>query len=60
MTIIPAIVMGGRAIASVDEAAANGIEFVALSAAVWDHPVGPGAAVAEVAERLARVREAAA
>ena len=60
VTIIPAIVMGGRALASVDEAAANGIEFVALSAAVWDDPRGPAAAVAEVAERLARVREPAA
>jgi thiamine-phosphate pyrophosphorylase len=60
VTIIPAIVMGGRALASVEEATANGIEFVALSAAVWDHPEGPGAAVANVAERLARLREAAA
>lgn len=55
VTIIPAMIMGGRSIASVDEAAAAGIGFVALSAAVWDDPRGPGAAVAEAAERLAHV-----
>jgi thiamine-phosphate pyrophosphorylase len=55
VTIIPAVVMGGRSIASVDDAAAEGIGFVALSAAVWDDPRGPSAAVAEAAERLARV-----
>ncbi|MCC6982720.1 MAG: thiamine phosphate synthase [Bauldia sp.] len=50
---IPAMVMGGGALASVAEAAAAGIEFVALRSAVWDHPDGPGAAVAE-ANRLIR------
>jgi thiamine-phosphate pyrophosphorylase len=60
VTIVPAIVMGGRKLASVEEAAANGVEFVALSSAVWDDPRGPAAAVAEVAERLATVREPAA
>jgi thiamine-phosphate pyrophosphorylase len=60
VTVIPAIVMGGRKLASVDEATANGIEFVALSSAVWGDARGPSAAVAEVAERLAKVRETAA
>ena len=60
VTIIPAIVMGGRKLASVDEAAANGIAFVALSSAIWDDARGPAAVVAEVAERLAMVREPAA
>jgi thiamine-phosphate pyrophosphorylase len=50
---IPAMVMGGGALASVTEAAAAGVEFVALRSAVWDHPDGPGAAVAE-ANRLIR------
>jgi thiamine-phosphate pyrophosphorylase len=45
--------MGGAAIASVKEAAAQGIEFVALSSAVWNHPKGPSAAVADAVERLA-------
>jgi thiamine-phosphate pyrophosphorylase len=53
VTVIPAIVMGGAAIASVEEAAAQGIEFVALSSAVWNHPKGPSAAVADAVERLA-------
>lgn len=53
VTVIPAIVMGGRSLASVDEAVRNGIEFVALSEAVWSHPKSPAAAVAEVSERLA-------
>jgi thiamine-phosphate pyrophosphorylase len=60
VTVIPAIVMGGRALASVEEAAAEGIEFVALSAAVWDDPRGPRAAVADACERLAAQRERAA
>jgi thiamine-phosphate pyrophosphorylase len=58
--VIPAIVMGGRTLASVDEAAEAGIEFVALSSAVWNDARSPAAAVAEVAERLASVRERAA
>ena len=60
VTVIPAIVMGGRTLASVDEAARNQIDFVALSSAVWADARGPSAAVAEVAERLAAAREPAA
>lgn len=60
VTIVPAMVMGGQALASVAEAASNGIAFVALSDAVWNDPRGAGAAVAEVAERLATIREATA
>lgn len=60
VTVIPAIVMGGRALASVEEAARNEIEFVALSSAIWTDARGPSAAVAEVAERLAAAREPAA
>lgn len=48
--VIPAIVMAGRALASVSEAAATGAEFVALARAVFD-AADPGAAVAE-ANRL--------
>ncbi len=60
VALIPAIVMGGRALASVEEAAAAGIEFVALSGAVWDDPRGPAKAVAEAVERLAGMRVPAA
>jgi thiamine-phosphate pyrophosphorylase len=60
VTVIPAIVMGGRTLSSVREAAAAGIEFVALAKAVWDDPRGPRAAVAEASEYLAKSGEAAA
>jgi thiamine-phosphate pyrophosphorylase len=60
VAVIPSIVMGGRALGSVDEAARAGIEFVALASAVWEHGKGPAAAVAEVAERLASTVEPAA
>ena len=60
VTVIPAIVMGGGTLSSVREAAAAGIEFVALSKAVWDDPRGPRAAVAEACEHLAESGEAAA
>jgi thiamine-phosphate pyrophosphorylase len=60
VTVIPAIVMGGRTLASVREAARENIEFVALARAVWDDPRGPRAAVAEACELLALSGEAAA
>jgi thiamine-phosphate pyrophosphorylase len=47
------MVMGGRSLASVEEAARNGIEFVALSRAVFEDPRGPAAAVEEANRRLA-------
>ncbi len=50
---IPAVVMGGRSVASVVEAAEAKIEFVALRSAVWEHPEGPAAAVAEANRILA-------
>jgi thiamine-phosphate pyrophosphorylase len=55
---IPAVVMGGRALESVSAASVAGIEFVALRDAVWNHPEGPAAAVAE-ANRLISVTEPA-
>lgn len=54
---IPAIVMGGRDLASVREAVEARIEFIALRRAVWDHPAGPEAAIAE-ASRLVLALEA--
>ncbi len=42
---IPAVIMAGRALESIAEAAATGAGFVALHDAVWAHPEGPGAAV---------------
>jgi thiamine-phosphate pyrophosphorylase len=53
--VIPAIVMGGGTIASVETAARAGIEFVALSRAVFADPRGPAAAVEDANIRLARL-----
>jgi thiamine-phosphate pyrophosphorylase len=51
---IPAVVMAGSAIGSVAAVAATGADFVALHAACWDHPDGPGAAVAAALEMVSR------
>jgi thiamine-phosphate pyrophosphorylase len=60
VAVIPAMVMGGAAVASVEEAADAGIDFVALRAAVWNDPRGPAAAVADANARLALSRKAVA
>jgi thiamine-phosphate pyrophosphorylase len=54
---IPAMVMGGHSLDSVVEARDAGVDFVALSRAVWDAPAGPGAAVREVGRLLGAARE---
>ncbi|WP_333823747.1 thiamine phosphate synthase [Pinisolibacter sp.] len=51
----PVVVLAGSDLASLDAAAATGAEFVALRDAVWSHPEGPAAAVAEATRRLAAV-----
>jgi len=53
---IPAMVMGGRVLGSVIEAVDARVEFVALRDAVWLHPDGAPAAVAE-ANRLIAARQ---
>jgi thiamine-phosphate pyrophosphorylase len=58
VALVPAVVMGGRVIASVGEAAAAGIDFVALRDAVWNDPRGPAAAVAEANGLLASTARA--
>lgn len=58
--VIPAVVMGGRAINSVETAARAGVEFVALSRAVFADPRGPARAVEEANLRLGRIAEATA
>ena len=42
---IPAVIMAGRSLASVGDAAATGAAFVAVNEAVWGHSSGPGEAV---------------
>lgn len=49
---VPAIALAGSDLASVDDLAETGVEFVALRAAVWEHPEGPRAAVAGANARL--------
>lgn len=45
---IPCVAIGGITAATAGEMARAGADFVAVSAAVWDHPQGPGAGVAEI------------
>ena len=54
---IPAIVMGGSDLASIGEAAAARVEFIALRSAIWTHPDGPAAAI-ESAHRLVLAAQA--
>jgi thiamine-phosphate pyrophosphorylase len=49
---IPAVVMAGRSLSSVGEAAATGAAFVALHEAVWSHPGGAGEAVGRAVEAV--------
>ena len=49
---IPAVMMAGRSLDSVAEAAATGAAFVALHDAVWSHAGGPGEAVRRAAAAL--------
>jgi len=60
VALIPAVVMGGNTLQSVDAARAGRIDFVALRHAVWDDPRGPAAAVADANARLTLREEAAA
>jgi thiamine-phosphate pyrophosphorylase len=52
MTEVPAVIMAGRSIDSVADAAATGAEFVALHDAVWSHAGGPAEAVRLAAAML--------
>lgn len=56
---VPAVVMAGRSLASVGEAAATGADFVGVGDAVWSHPDGPAAAVSAASNILQRGRQAA-
>jgi thiamine-phosphate pyrophosphorylase len=54
MTEVPAVIMAGRSIEGVADAAATGAEFVALHDAVWSHTDGPAEAVRLAAAMLDR------
>jgi thiamine-phosphate pyrophosphorylase len=52
----PCVLLAGRSMASVDACARTGADFVAVRAAIWQHPDGPAAAIAEanaILDRLA-------
>ncbi|MGH6924598.1 MAG: thiamine phosphate synthase [Propylenella sp.] len=51
---LPAVVMAGRSLDSVAEAAATGAAFVALHDAVWSHSGGPAEAVSQAETALGR------
>lgn len=56
MMTVPCVAMGRIGLGDVHALAAAGADFVALQAAVRDHPDGPAAAVAEAVAQLGRVR----
>lgn len=56
---VPCVAIGGITAATAGEMARAGADFVAVSAAVWEHPQGPGAAVAEINAALTAASEEA-
>lgn len=52
VTQIPAVIMAGRSLESLAEAAATGAEFIALHDAVWSYADGPGVAMKLAAAKL--------
>ena len=42
---VPAVIMAGRGLDSVGDAAATGAAFVAVNEAIWSHPDGPAEAI---------------
>ena len=48
MTTVPCVAIGGINATNCGEIVRAGADFIAVSGAVWSHPSGPGAAVAEL------------
>lgn len=55
----PCVCLAGSDMASIETVAATGADFVALRDAVWAHPAGPRAAIADAARRAADAAPAA-
>mgnify|MGYP006439608999 CR=1 FL=1 len=55
MMTVPCVAMGDIGLAEVGDLARAGADFVALERAVWAHPDGPAAAVADANRQLAEV-----
>ncbi len=51
----PCVLLSGRSMASVETCARTGADFVAVRTAIWEHPDGPAAAIAEANAILDRV-----
>ena len=51
----PCVLLSGRSMESVEACARIGADFVAVRAAIWEHPEGPAAAIAEANAILDRV-----
>ncbi len=51
----PCVLLSGRSMESVEACARTGADFVAVRAAIWDHPGGPAAAISEANAILDRV-----
>ncbi|CAI9415901.1 Thiamine-phosphate synthase [Pleomorphomonas sp. T1.2MG-36] len=51
----PCVLLSGRSMESVEACARTGADFVAVRAAVWEHPEGPAAAIAQANAILDRV-----
>lgn len=51
----PCVLLSGRSMESVEACARTGADFVAVRAAIWNHPDGPAAAISEANAILDRV-----
>jgi thiamine-phosphate pyrophosphorylase len=54
---VPAVVMAGSAVESVADVAATGADFIALHAACWAHPGGPGEAVVAALNLISQAQD---
>lgn len=56
LMVVPCVAVGGLTPANCANAVAAGADFIAVSAAVWNEPKGPGAAVAALNAAIERTR----
>lgn len=56
LMVVPSVAVGGLTPANCANAVVAGADFIAVSAAVWNDPKGPGAAVAAFNAAIERVR----
>ena len=56
LTVVPCVAIGGITPENCAPLVAAGADFLAVVSAVWDHPSGPGAAVAAFNDAIERAR----